>query len=78
MERTGTNAERLRALLRSEAGHDISRTMISFILRGSRRCSAVNAMALHTVTGVPFKTLTQWPKVSESAKSSGRRSRRAA
>jgi len=78
MERTRTNGERLRAMVKAETGRSISATMMSFILRGSRRCSAVNAMALHTVTGVPFRTLTQWPTVSEPAKSSGKGSNRAA
>ena len=78
MERTGTNGQRLRGMVKAETGRDISATMMSFILRGSRRCSAVNAMALHTVTGVPFRALTQWPKVSEHTKSSVRRSKRAA
>ena len=72
------NGVALLGLVRERTGHVISPTMLSFILRGSRRCSAVNAQALSIVTGVPFKVLTQWPKVSEYAKLSGRRQSRVA
>lgn len=78
MERTGTNALELIALVKRETGVSISPTMMSFILRGSRRCSQVNAVALSAVTGVPIKTLKQWPKVSETAQVSGKRSKAAA
>lgn len=78
MERTGTNARNLLKRVTAETGKTISPTMLSFILRGSRRCSLVNAAALSAVTGVPVKALTQWPKVSESAKSLGKGSHRAA
>lgn len=63
MERYGKNALELIALVKAEAHVTISPTMMSFILRGSRRCSQANAVALSAVTGVPIKTLTQWPKV---------------
>ena len=78
MERTQTNSVTLLKLLRERTGRTISPTLLSFILRGSRRCSHVNAWALHTVTGVPFKTLAEWPKVSAEDKASVRRSKRVA
>ncbi len=78
MERTGTNSVALLALVKERTGHSISPTMLSFILRGSRRCSHVNAQALSVVTGVPFKSLIAWPRVSGLDKFSGRRSRNVA
>lgn len=78
MERTRSNGQRLRAVVKAETGRDISATMLSFILRGSRRCSMQNALALHAVTGIPIKTLTQWPQISELDKLSGKRSNHAA
>ena len=78
MERTHYNGERLRALVKTETGKDISSTMMSFILRGSRRCSIGNALALHAVTGVPIKTLTEWSRVSNEVQLSGRRPKRVA
>lgn len=78
MQRNGANAERLRQLVRDETGRGISATMMHFILTGSRRCSAVNAMALHAVTGVPMKVLQEWPKVSGFTQVSGRRQKRVA
>lgn len=78
MERTGNNARRLIDMVKAQTGRDISPTMMSFILTGSRRCSVVNADALNRVTGVPYEALTEWPKVSRYAKLSGRRSRHVA
>ena len=78
MERTGTHSTALLALVKERTGHSISPTMMSFILKGSRRCSHVNAQALSIVTGVPFKTLIAWPRVSDLDKSLGRRSRHVA
>ena len=78
MQRTGTSALRLTELVRAETGRSISTTMMSFILTGSRRCSWVNAGALSAVTGVSIKTLVEWPKVSDHAQLSGKRTRRAA
>lgn len=78
MDRTGHSARRLIELVKAETGHTISPTMMSFILRGSRRCSLRNALDLHAVTGVPLKVLTQWPKVSGCAKVSVKRSSNAA
>lgn len=75
MERECVTAERLIQLVKHEAGHDISRTALSFLLTGSRRCSVVNAAALSAVTGVPASILRQWPRVSKRNKLSGRRSR---
>lgn len=78
MDRNGVNSLRLIAMVREQAGHTISPTMMSFILRGSKRCSAVNAAALEAVTGVPAKTLREWPKCPDQDKALGRRTRRAA
>lgn len=78
MQRHGMNAERLRQMVKDQTGRGISATMMHFILTGSRRCSAVNAMALHAVTGVPMKVLQEWPKVSGITQVSGRRSKRVA
>lgn len=78
MQDHGVNAERLRHLVKDQTGKSISATMMHFILCGSRRCSAVNAMALHAVTGVPMKVLQEWPKVSGITQVSGRRQKRVA
>jgi hypothetical protein len=78
MERTGTSSRRLIELVKAQTKRDISPTMMSFILRGSRRCSRMNALALHDVTGVPIATLTQWPQCVDFDKASGRRSKRVA
>ena len=78
MQRTGTSALRLCELVRAETGRSISTTMMSFILTGSRRCSWVNAGALSAVTGVPIKTLVEWPKVANQTKSSGKRTKQVA
>ena len=78
MQTHGINAERLRALVKEQTGTSISATMMHFILTGSRRCSAINAMALHVVTTVPMKVLQEWPKVSGITQFSGRRSKRVA
>ncbi len=71
MERNQMTAKALVQLVRKETGHSISESMMSFILRGSRRCSAMNAFALHVVTKVPMRTLMKWPRSSESVNSSG-------
>lgn len=78
MDRTGASSRRLIELVKTDTGRDISPTMMSFILRGSRRCSLQNALVLHAVTGVPIKVLTQWPKVSGVEKQLVRRSSRVA
>lgn len=78
MERTQTSGVQLCELLKKQTGRTISPTLLSFILRGSRRCSAVNAEALNAVTGVSYETLTEWPKISQHAKFSGKRPNRAA
>ena len=77
MERTGTSSVELVRLVRQQTGHSISLTMMSFILRRSRRCSALNALALSTVTGIPIKTLRRW-KGSKFDNISVRRSKDAA
>jgi hypothetical protein len=72
MERHQVNARALVQLVYTETGHSISETMMSFILRGSRRCSRVNAFALHMVTKVPMKELTRWPRSSDVDNVSGK------
>lgn len=71
MERNGMTAKALVQLVKKETGHSISESMMSFILRGSRRCSAYNALALHTVTKVPMASLRKWPRSSQADKASG-------
>lgn len=78
MERTQTRGDVLLRMVQEKTGVSISPTMLSFILRGSRRCSVINADALNRTTGVPFDTLREWPKVSAYEKSSGKRPNRAA
>ena len=78
MEREGATAERLLERVRLEQGIVISRAGFSYILRGSRRCSMWNALALSAVTGVPVETLMAWPKVSGLSKQSVRRPKRVA
>lgn len=73
MQVTGFTAERLRVLVKTKTGREISRTMMSFILTGSRRCSLANAADLHAVTKVPIDVLIEWPKVSGIRKSLGAR-----
>lgn len=57
MERTSTNGTKLLKMIQAHTGHVISPTMLSFILRGSRRCSYINAMAIHMTTGVSMDAL---------------------
>lgn len=78
MERTGTNSTRLIAMVKSQTGIDISPTAMSFILRGSRRCSVVNAVALMEVTGVSHRILRRWPKDAPETKPLGEGSNHAA
>lgn len=62
MERTGTNGQKLIRLVYEATGRRISPPLLSMILRGSRRCSFVNACAFHVVTGVPIEELIRWPR----------------
>ena len=62
MERTGTNGQQLIALLKRLYKVTISPTLLSFLLRGSRRWSGVKALAVSDLTGVPVETLTRWPQ----------------
>jgi hypothetical protein len=78
MDRNGVSSIRLIALVREQTGHVISPTMMSFILRGSKRCSTVNAAALEAVTGVSAKTLREWPKYPDQNKLYGKRPKRVA
>ncbi len=72
MERNNVTSRRLIEMVRDETGHTISASMLSFILRGSRRCSRFNAFALHMVTKVPMDVLTEWPRIPEAEKVSGK------
>lgn len=67
MDRTGTSSRHLIQLVKAKTGRAISPTMMSFILRGSRRCSRLNALALQDVTGVPVEVLTRWPHPRRAA-----------
>ena len=57
MERTGTT----QGELARRAG--IPQSQLSQLLKGSRRCSIMKALALSKVTGVPVEKLVEWPKV---------------
>ena len=70
MERTGTSGRRLCALVAQQTGHAISPESLSYILRKSRRCSVVNAVALSAVTGIDSKVLRKWSSDADSDKSS--------
>lgn len=78
MERTGTSGRRLLELVKAQTGQSISPSMLSFILRGSRRCSIVNALAFNAVTGVDTKVLRKWPRSTETDKELGGRSKQVA
>jgi hypothetical protein len=65
MEQTGTNARGLLKLLR-ERGHSMSEGHLSNILKKSRRCSLIKAVALNEITGVPIKNMIEWPPVRHS------------
>lgn len=64
MERTGTNGRQLLKLLR-ERGESMSEGHLSNVLKGSRRCSLGKAIVLHEITGVPIKSIAQWPRVRD-------------
>jgi transcriptional regulator with XRE-family HTH domain len=57
MERTGTT----QAELARRAA--MPQSQLSQLLKGSRRCSIVKALALSKVTGVPVEKLVEWPKI---------------
>jgi hypothetical protein len=69
METTGTSKTRLleMANARLRGPQKMSPTMFSFILSGSRRCSAEKAWALHQITGVSMEELTRWPRGPHSS-----------
>ena len=56
MERTGTT----QVELARRAG--LPQSQLSQLLKGSRRCSVMKALALSHVTGVPVEKLVAWPK----------------
>jgi len=56
MERTGTT----QVELARRAG--LPQSQLSQLLKGSRRCSVMKALALSKVTGVPVEKLVAWPK----------------
>ena len=78
MELKGVSARALCEMVRKETGHVITEPMMSYILRGSRRCSRFNAFALHMVTNVPMDELMRWPRVADSDKASGKAQNHAA
>lgn len=78
MERTGSTARDLLAQIFKATGVRISESMFSYMLRGSRRISNWNALAISAVTGIPIEVLTKWPKVADSDKGSGKRQNPAA
>lgn len=57
MERTGTTQAELARRVR------MPESQLSQLLKGSRRCSLMRALALSKVTGVPVEKLVEWPKV---------------
>jgi len=65
MERTNTNSTRLLEQANARLRRRMSKSLFSMILRGSRRCSAENAWALHCITGVPMEELTRWPRYAK-------------
>lgn len=69
MEMTGTTAQGLCALANDKlrGSQKMSRSLFSYILRGSRRCSGEKAWALHQITGVPMEELTRWPREPHSS-----------
>lgn len=69
MEGENVNQTRLLALLKEHTGCQLSQAWLSRVLRGSLRCSRMNALALHFVTGVPLAELTRWPRYAASGSS---------
>lgn len=67
MEMTETTSAQLleRVNERLRGAQKMSRSMFSYILRGSRRCSGEKAWAIHLETGVPMEELTRWPRSTE-------------
>lgn len=57
MERTGTTQAELARRVR------MPESQLSQLLKGSRRCSLMRALALSKITGVPVEKLVEWPKV---------------
>ena len=78
LEGTHTTARELLVKVFQVTGVRISESLFSYFLRGSRRISGWNAMAINAVTGVPIDNLTAWPKGSKRDKSSGKRQKSAA
>ena len=76
LDRTGTNQTQLIELVEATTGKRMSHALLSMILRGSRRCSRMNAFAIHVATGVPMEGLTQWPPLSRLDQFSGSRPKR--
>jgi plasmid maintenance system antidote protein VapI len=56
LDRTGTNQQ----TLARRAG--VTDSVISDLLRGSRRCSLGTALKLNELTGVPVEKLVAWPR----------------
>jgi len=56
LDRTGTQQQTLARKV------GVKDSVISQLLRGSRRCSLVTALKLEAVTGVPVEKLVEWPR----------------
>ena len=70
MEGKRINGERLLAMLREERGVSISPGHLSNLLKGSRRMPLTLAVEIHELTGVPLRSLLEWPvKETHSSRS---------
>lgn len=76
LEHTGTTGDRLLELVNAKlrGSRKMSRSFLSYIMRGSRKCSGEHAWAIHQVTGVPMEELTRWPRTPNSTNASNSRS----
>lgn len=76
--RTGIPWQGLITLLKERYDITMSPALFSLMLRGSRRCPRLRALAISDLTGVPVKALTTWPRLPQEAKPLGRQSNDAA
>lgn len=65
MQQTGTNATMLLEMMRAK-GWSYSHGHMSSVLTRSYRCSAILAIRLNEITGVPIKNLMAWPPARNS------------
>lgn len=74
MENTGTNGRALIQKLKQHgyigrsARGEMSEGHLSNVLKRSRRCSLVLAVALHEITGVPIRALVAWPTTPKAVR----------